>query len=108
MPSREEIKNFKASYEEAARRADRGGERPHLEPLTGAVLTAVAVFILLDVFATVMLPDRETAAFWPAVIITAICSGGVATIQLWRQKTWHKRHSEALTEIENSKRRHTP
>jgi hypothetical protein len=51
MPSREEIKDFMASCEEAACQADRGGERPHLEPLTGAILTAVAVFVLLDVFA---------------------------------------------------------
>ncbi|GEM_PF-6146730 len=78
--------------------ATRGGSRPEYEPLTVGVITAVAVFMLLDLFAAVTLPDRESA-FWPAAIFTGLTSGGAAGIQWWRERAWFKRYLAALRDF---------
>jgi hypothetical protein len=78
--------------------ADRGGLRPKIGPLQIGVLTAVAVFCLLDVFAAVTLPDRN-AAFWPAAILTVLCAGGAAAIQWRRERNWLNRYNNAIQDI---------
>src|SRR5580700_930296 len=85
--------------------ADKGG-RPL--PIDGprAALIAVGVFTLLDVFAAITLPDRETA-FWPIVILTGLVAGGAYLIALLQQRAWWKRYHEALGLIWAARKRAT-
>lgn len=98
MPTEEDITRMQQEDREAESRADRGGTKPRLHWAHAAIFSAVVVFILLDVFAAVTLPDRQTA-FWPAVIMTALCAGAAGGTQRWRERTWWARYSEAQREI---------
>jgi hypothetical protein len=73
--------------------ADKGG-RPL--PIDGprAALIAVGVFILLDVFAAITLPDRDIA-FWPIVILTGLVAGGAYLIARLQERAWRKRYRQA-------------
>jgi hypothetical protein len=82
MISPDEVKQFTEDDQQATEIANRGG-RPW--PIDGprALLLAVGVFILLEVFASVTLPDRDKAV-WPATILTGVVAGGAywfATLQ---------------------------
>ena len=104
MVSRDEIQAYSADDKQAEQQADLGGKRPKLHPAHAAIFTAIGVFSLLDLFAAVTLPNRE-AAFWPVVIFTAVCSGGAATIQWWRDSAWWKRYHRAMSDIQAAKPR---
>jgi hypothetical protein len=83
--------------------ADKGG-RPL--PIDGprAALIAVGVFILLDVFAAITLPDRETA-FWPIVILTGLVAGGAYLIARLQERAWWKRYRRASDLIRAERQR---
>ncbi len=95
MVSREELQEFAEQDRRANEQADCGGGRPKLAPLHAAIFTALGVFALLDVFAAITLPDRETA-FWPIVILTVLCSGSAAALQWWRERSWLDRYTRAM------------
>lgn len=103
MIGRKELDEYAETDRRATERADLGGKPPRLHPAHAAIFTAVGVFCLLDIFAAVTLPDRD-AAFWPVVTFTAICSGGVATIQWRRGNAWWKRYRQAMSDIETVNR----
>jgi hypothetical protein len=103
MISPEEIQAYAENDRQAKEEADRGGARPKLEPITVGIATAIGVFVLLDLFAAVTLPDRETA-FWPIVTFTIICAGGAAAIPWSREAAWRKRYHKALDDIRAAKR----
>jgi hypothetical protein len=98
MTSSEQVNEQVVIDRRATEIADRGGARPKLEALTIGIFTAVGVFGLLDIFAAVVLPDRN-AAFWPVVIITALSASGAAAIQRWREKAWLSRYTKAVFSI---------
>jgi hypothetical protein len=91
----DERKQFEDDDRRATELANRGGFRPKMAWGHVAIIVAVGVFMLLDVFAAITLPDRE-AAFWPVIILTAICSATASGAQRWREKAWLARYSEAM------------
>jgi hypothetical protein len=103
MLSQNELREQASIARQAEALANRGGERPKLEPLTLGIFTAIGIFALLDIFAALTLPDRNSA-FWPIVIITLIGGGGAATIQWRREKAWLSRHTQAVNDIESISR----
>src|SRR5271155_5196699 len=103
MSSDEELRASAEINLQAVGGADHGGARPKQKPLMAGVVTAVGAFILLDVFAAVMLPDRETA-LWPIIVLTIICSGGAAAIQWRRERAWLDRYAKAANTIRATKR----
>jgi hypothetical protein len=79
----------RAEKDDRQARADADkGCRPLPIDVPRAALIAVGVFIPLDVFAAITLPDRETA-FWPIVVLTGLVAGGV------QERAWWKRYWRA-------------
>ena len=99
MVSREELQERAEIDRQAKEWADRDGQRPKIEPHIIGIITAVGVFCLLDIFAAVTLPDRNTA-FWPVIVMTILCAGGAAAIQWRRETAWLDRHNKAVRDIE--------
>ncbi len=98
MVTREELEEYKEADRRATDIADKAGARPHINAPIVAIITAVGVFFLLDVFAAITLPSRNEA-FWPVVaILTLICGGAAGGVQQRREKAWHARWSAAFWE----------
>lgn len=102
--SADELKEFAENERQAIARADRGGARPGYELLHVVIFTAVGVFMLLDVFAAITLPDRESA-FWPVISLTVLSAGGAGAVHWYREKAWYRRWAEAWEEISEQQRR---
>jgi hypothetical protein len=98
------IEQLAEDRELARERADKRGRPPSIDAPHAGIFTGVAVFMLLDVFAAITLPDRETA-FWPIVVLTALLGGGVYLVVRTQQRAWSQRYNEALDEIEASRQR---
>jgi hypothetical protein len=98
MISPAELKQFAEDERQASEIANRGG-RPW--PIDGprALLLAVGVFILLDVFASITLADRDKAV-WPATILTGVAAGGAYWIATLQRRTWRRRWDEAMKQIQ--------
>ncbi len=97
MPTQQEVHEFDEADRKAKELADEGGKRPKQGILIVAVLTVVGVFMLLDLFAAVMLSDRNEV-FWPVVILTIVCGGCAGIVQWWREESWRLRYHKALAE----------
>ena len=108
MISQAEIERSAKDDRRASESATKGG-RPL--PINGprALLLATGVFILLDVFAAITLPDRQSA-YWPIVILTVLVAGGAYLIAWLQQRAWRRRYHQALdlirAERERRARRH--
>jgi hypothetical protein len=103
MISRAEIDDSAKDRRQASESADKGG-RPW--PIDGprACLLAVGVFVLLDVFATITLADRETA-YWPIVLLTVLVAGGAFLIARLQQRAWFTRYHQELDLIHADRER---
>jgi hypothetical protein len=98
-----EIKQYAEDDRQASEIADRGG-RPW--PIDGsrALILAVGIFILLAVFASIPLPERDKAG-WPAVILAGIVGGGTYWIAELQRRAWFRRHREAMNQIKAERER---
>jgi hypothetical protein len=83
--------------ERAMKLANRGGRRPANETST-ALLISGGVYVLLEVFADVILPDLEEV-FWLNIIFTAVCGNGFLVVQKIRRKAWDARFVQTLAQL---------
>jgi hypothetical protein len=63
-----------------------------------AIVAAVAVFILLGVFAALTLPDRESG-FWIAISLTVIVAGAAYFVVQQIEERWRANYHDELSEV---------
>jgi hypothetical protein len=63
-----------------------------------AIVAAVAVFVMLDVFAALTLSDRESAV-WPVISLTAFVAAGTYIVVRQKEKKWIADYNEALRRV---------
>jgi hypothetical protein len=79
--------------------ANRGGSRPDQEAST-ALLVSGSVYVLLELFADVMLPDLEEA-IWINIILSTVCGNSFYVVQKFRRKSWDARFVQTLARLQS-------
>jgi hypothetical protein len=104
MVTRAEIEEYAEIERAAVAAASKRGLPPRLDAGTAAIITAIGVFCLLEIFAALTVQDWAPG-YWPAVIVTAICATGAYCIQRYRERTWLARVEQERMCIEAKQER---
>jgi hypothetical protein len=104
MVTRAEIEEYAEIEKAAVAAASKRGLPPRLDAGTAAIITAVGVYILLEIFGALTARDW-TPGYWPAVIMTAICAAGAYGIQRYRERAWLARVEQERKWIEAERAR---
>ena|SRR5271170_2393166 len=104
MPTKREIEEFSEDDRLATERANKRGRPFSIGAPQAAIVTAVAVFILLDVFAALTLPDRE-GRFWAAISLTVIVAGAAYIVVRQREKRWRANYYDVLQKLQAERAR---
>jgi hypothetical protein len=104
MPTKLEIEEFAEDDRLATERANKRGRPFSIGAPQAAIVAAVAVFFLLDVFASLTLPDRESG-FWTAISLTVIVAGVAYIVVQQREKRWRANYHDELQQIQAERAR---
>jgi hypothetical protein len=96
--SKRESEEFAEDDRIATERANKRGRHFSIEAPHAAIFAALGVYILLDVFAALTLPDRESA-FWPLISLTVIVAAVTYIVVRQREKRWLANYHEELEHI---------
>lgn len=104
MVTRAEVEEYVEIERAAVAAACKRGPPPRLDAGTAAIITAIGVYCLLEIFAALTVQDW-TPGYWPAVFVTAICAAGAYCIQRYRERAWLARVEQERMWIEAERER---
>jgi hypothetical protein len=85
-----ELKQFTEDDQRASEIANRGGRPWPIDPQR-AIVIALGIFFLLELFATITIPDHLDRAVWPTIVLTGVVAGGAYWIARLQERAWFRR-----------------